>query len=326
MRAPRWVPELLKRPLRAAVAGLARNWVRWSGRRVGAALVYHRLSLTDHDSSELLATHGLGVFEEQLRHLRSHYEVVPASELMDAVASRRRGGRIPVAITFDDDLRSHVELALPILSKLDMRATFFLCGRSLERPFRFWWERLEAIAERGMAPAELTSASWWPADAEPPRTFREAGQVIQALDSSRCDERDAWLLERAGPDPESAGMRTAHVGRLVEGGQGIGFHTLEHPFLPSLAGDELTIALTEGRARLGQLAGAEPTTFAYPHGGWNEATVEAARQAGLRYAFTLEREPVTPASDPLRLGRLESMSTANRFALELALLCAGVRD
>ena len=322
MRLPRWVPEVLKRPLRAAVAALARNRVRWSGRRVGAALVYHRISLTGHDSSEFLATHAREVFEEHLRHLRSRYEVVPASELMEAVARRRRGGRIPVAITFDDDLRSHAEVALPVLRTLGLRATFFLCGRSLEQPFRFWWERLEAIAERGMAPAELATAPWWPPEVGPPGTFREAGETIQALDAGRREQRDAWLDARAGPDPESAGMRTAYVESLVAGGQEIGFHTLHHPFLPSLEGDELASAFRDGRERLGQLSGSELAGFAYPHGGWNERSVEAARDAGFRYAFTLEREPVTDRSDPLRLGRMESMATHGRFALELALLCA----
>lgn len=322
MRLPRWLPEAVKRPLRAAVATLARNGVRWSGRRVGAALVYHRISLTDHDSSELLATHARDVFEEHLRHLRSHYEVVPASELMDAVARRRRGGRIPVAITFDDDLRSHAEVALPLLRALDMRATFFLCGRSLEQPFRFWWEQLESMADGGMAPAELATAPWWPPEVAPPATFREAGEVMQAFDAARREQRDAWLRERAGPDPESSGMRAAQVESLVAAGQEIGFHTLRHPFLPSLEGDELASAFREGTERLGQLTGSDLTGFAYPHGGWNEGTVEAARDAGLRHAFTLEREPVTAGSDPLRLGRMESMGTGGRFGLELALLCA----
>jgi peptidoglycan/xylan/chitin deacetylase (PgdA/CDA1 family) len=322
MKAPGWVPGAIKRPLRAFVAALARNRVRWSGRRVGAALVYHRVSPTDHNSSEILTTHHRDVFEAQLRHVRSHYEVVPASELTDAVARRRRGGRIPVAITFDDDLHSHAELAAPILRGLDLPATFFLCGRSLERPFRFWWEHLEAAAERGMAPADVASAPGWPAEEAAPRTLWDAAQTIQALDRSRREQVDEWLRERAGPDPESAGMRTAEVRTLVEAGMEIGFHTLHHPFLPNLDGAQLASALSDGRARLEELTGSELATFAYPHGGWNERTVAAAREAGLRFAFTLDREPVTPASDPLRLGRMESVSDGGRFGLELALLCA----
>lgn len=322
MRAPRWVPDAIKRPLRVAVAALARNWVRWSGRRVGAALVYHRISPTDHDSCEILTTHHRDVFEAQLRHLRSHYEVVPASELMDAVARRRRGGHIPVAITFDDDLHSHGELAVPILRGLDLPATFFLCGRSLDEPFRFWWEHLEAAADRGMASAEVASAPGWPSGGAAPRTLWDAAQTIQALDRSRREQVGEWLRERAGPDPESAGMRAAEVQTLVEAGMEVGFHTRDHPFLPNLEGTQLASAFSDGRARLEDLTGSELATFAYPHGGWNERTVAAAREAGLRFAFTLDREPVTPASDPLRLGRMESLSNGGRFGLELALLCA----
>ena len=87
MKAPGWVPGAIKRPLRAFVAALARNRVRWSGRRVGAALVYHRVSPTDHNSSEILTTHHRDVFEA-LRMLRSMPELQPFTPetLLGAVA------------------------------------------------------------------------------------------------------------------------------------------------------------------------------------------------------------------------------------------------
>ena len=203
-----------------------------------------------------------------------------------------------------------------------MQATFFLCGRSLARPHRFWWELIEAAADGGLAPADLATAPGWPAGERPPATFWDGAQTIQELDRSSLARLVEWLRERAGPDPDSAGMRTEQVRALAAGGQEIGFHTLEHPYLPTLEGAELLNALTEGRERLAEIAGYELTTFAYPHGGWTEQAVEAAREAGLSVAFTFDREPVVAGADPLRLGRMESMSSADRFALELGLLCA----
>ena len=60
--------------------------------------------------------------------------IVRAEDLPAMVAARRRWHRFPVAITFDDDLASHVRLALPALTRLGVQATFFLTGATLEGP------------------------------------------------------------------------------------------------------------------------------------------------------------------------------------------------
>ena len=53
-------------------------------------------------------------------------EADAAGQLQDAVRSRRRGQPFPLAITFDDDLRTHRDVVLPMLRQLDAVATFFL--------------------------------------------------------------------------------------------------------------------------------------------------------------------------------------------------------
>ena len=105
---------------------------RLSSARAGVALVYHRVGGKGGDARlEILAAVSGDSFRRQLRHLRRHYHVVPASELLDAVRSRRRGQRFPVAITFDDDLAGHARDALPELQREGLTATFFLGGTSL---------------------------------------------------------------------------------------------------------------------------------------------------------------------------------------------------
>src|SRR5437762_2220702 len=75
---------------------------RMSSSRAGVALVYHRVGGRGGDPNvEILAAVSSSAFGRQLRHLRRHYRVVPAAELLDAVRSRRRGERFPVSITFD---------------------------------------------------------------------------------------------------------------------------------------------------------------------------------------------------------------------------------
>ena len=143
-----------RRALGRPLAFIATQLGRFSGRRAGVAIVYHRVGDPQGDPErELVPALGTGLFEQQLRHLKARYRIVPASELLAAAHSRRRGQRFPASITFDDDLPSHRRTAAPILMRTGVPAAFFACGASLDRPFAFWWERLQAVADRRLDPA-----------------------------------------------------------------------------------------------------------------------------------------------------------------------------
>ena len=107
---------------------------------------------------EISAAVSLHNFERQLRHLRRRYRVVPASCLAEAAAARTRGRRVPVAITFDDDLPSHLSHAAPALRRARLSATFFLSGAGLNGPFSFWWQLLQRAWDRGLVDAPLLHA------------------------------------------------------------------------------------------------------------------------------------------------------------------------
>src|SRR5919197_3306136 len=72
----RGAKSTLKRPA-ARVLEVA---CRWSSRRIGLALCYHRIGDPEGDPErELVPALGAARFEAQVRHLRSRYRLVPAS-------------------------------------------------------------------------------------------------------------------------------------------------------------------------------------------------------------------------------------------------------
>src|SRR3954447_18286216 len=95
--------DLLRR-----VYTLALRWLaRLSGRPVGVVIVYHALAERHGDPArQLVAPHGRAEFRAQLGHLAGRYRPVPASRIREETGRRGGGERIPVAVTFDDDLRS----------------------------------------------------------------------------------------------------------------------------------------------------------------------------------------------------------------------------
>jgi peptidoglycan/xylan/chitin deacetylase (PgdA/CDA1 family) len=314
------VKAVLRRPLASAGNAL----LRLSGRRAGLVLAYHRIGDPHQrwDEGGLNPRLGKSFFEAQLRHLSARYRVVPASELLSAVQSRRRGERFPVAITFDDDLPSHARDAMPILKRVGVPATFFVSGASLNGPFSFWWERVERAMDRGaLSEAELREMV--PAQSGARDRRGELRRIAEDIELMAPDERESLseeLGKRAGPDPPDAGLREADLRALVDSGFEIGFHTLRHPNLASLDGPQLELAMTEGRERIAAAIGRELSSIAYPGGKWDQRTPEAARAAGYRLGFTTDPEPVLPDSDPLCIGRVDPLwcETLGHFALTLS--------
>jgi peptidoglycan/xylan/chitin deacetylase (PgdA/CDA1 family) len=310
----------IKGRLRAPYTRMLEIATRWSRRRVGLALVYHKLGDSQEDrEGHLVAALASALFEGQMRHLKAHYRPVAASELIDAVRERRLGERIPVAVTFDDDLPSHVRIAMPILRRLGIPATFFVCGASLDRPHGFWWERLQLAYDRDgpEAVGRLLPSSVHGGGATP--TIREAARAIEALPTAEKEEISERLLRQIGADPPDSGLRAADLRALAENGFEIGFHTRSHPMLPNLAGDELDAALTGGRQPIEAIVGGSVRLISYPHGKADRRVADAARNAGYELGFTTEARAFRDGYDPLLIGRpYPSYADTGRFALESA--------
>jgi peptidoglycan/xylan/chitin deacetylase (PgdA/CDA1 family) len=298
--------------LGVAVAALLETALRLTGRRVGLALMYHSVAEDQGDKRrEIVAPHGAAIFERQLRYVRRRYRLVPSRDLLEAVRTRRRGQRFPVAITFDDDLACHALVSLPILERVGAPATFFLSGASLDAPFAFWWERLQRAFDEDVedVPALVGSAG---------RTIHELGWDIEAMTPSDRDAVSARLAERLGPDQPDAGMREGEVRTLVARGMTVGFHTRRHDPLTSLSDNALATALREDREHLEEIVGRRLDVIGYPHGKADRRVADAARAAGFTTGFAVGEDAVWPESDPLLLGRVTpTYRSQGHFAVQL---------
>jgi peptidoglycan/xylan/chitin deacetylase (PgdA/CDA1 family) len=304
---------------------LVRCWLaRLTSSRAGVALVYHRIggAACGDPAREILAAVSTPVFARQLRHLRRHYRVVPARELLDRVQARRRGQRFPVSITFDDDLASHAGEALGVLRDAGVTATFFLGGTSLEEPRPFWWEDLQrAVDERLVAPDAIPYVDEGDVRAAlergPKAIFRVAG-TIERLEPGQRDEVAAALRDAVGPNGAEVGLRADGVRQLVAAGCDVGFHTLRHDQLPALSDDALGEALRNGREQLAAVVGAELDAISYPYGKADGRVADAARAAGYTRGFTTGRAAVRPDTDPLLIPRIAPTMWVGKTALRVA--------
>jgi peptidoglycan/xylan/chitin deacetylase (PgdA/CDA1 family) len=245
----------------------------------------------------------VAALERHLRHLRREYDLVHASQLFGAMLARRRGGRVPLAVTFDDDLASHLKVAAPLLARLGCPATFFLTGAGLDGSHGFWWQRLQGAVDRGLDPLPaLRNAGLGVAAAQP---LADLAAEIEGSPAATRAEASEALAGLIGEEPPEYRLTREQIRQLSDAGFEIGFHTRDHRPLTELTDDDLARALHDGRAPLEVAAGCAISTIAYPHGRADRRVATAALAAGYTDGFGGARGAITVRSNRHLLARFE---------------------
>jgi len=244
---------------------------------------------------------GAAALERQLRYLARRFDVVR----LEDIAGARPGA---VALTFDDGLRSNVEVAYPILRRLGLTATFFVCPALVDA--RRWLWNHEARARLRSLGAS-------------PGAVEHLVEQMKGLDigARRVVER---RIEDETPDYRpSPEEREAHdlagweeLRRLDPSVVTIGSHTLSHPILSSLTPEEAEEEICASRDILEKRLGRRVELFCYPNGDVDENALELARRT-YRLAVTVVPEAVRSGSDPLLLPRVAAPRGVLRLAWQL---------
>jgi peptidoglycan/xylan/chitin deacetylase (PgdA/CDA1 family) len=272
-------------------------------------LVFHHISRDEPAAQRLIPSVPEALFRRQVEMLLETGEIVGLETLLGVPPASWHRPRF--AVTFDDDLVTHYERALPILQDLGVTATFFLSGRSLHGLDPLWFSRLDGvIAAHGID----TAVRLFGVDAE------DVGQLAMIA------ENDIGLQDRIEQLPHDGigQLSSAQIRALVDAGMSIGFHTLQHRLLSLLSESELDETLMRGRSELEALVGRPVRLFAYPHGKPDSRTPDRLRAAGFVAACTGRPVPVRPGDDPYLLGRWEPGPVGpDRFMASMAVRLNG---
>jgi peptidoglycan/xylan/chitin deacetylase (PgdA/CDA1 family) len=255
--------------------------------------------------------------ERQLRALSVLFHIVPLEDL----ARARPNGRRRIALTFDDGLKSNVEVAYPILRELGLPATFYVCPGLVESGSWMWNHeaRQRLLSLQPQALAELAASVGGPGEVEPLVDWMKGLKLParrQVEDQIRAATPDFQPTKQQRDEFEIAGW--SDLKQLDPRVVTIGSHTLSHPILTSLAPDEVDRELRESRSLLEHQLQREVKSFCYPNGNLDDNTVQAAR----RYydsAVTVEAGSLEHDVDPHLMPRLPAQPRRTlRLARRLA--------
>jgi peptidoglycan/xylan/chitin deacetylase (PgdA/CDA1 family) len=232
------------------------------------------------------------------------------------------------AITFDDGYADNATLALPILQKLGLTATFFIATGFLDGG-RMWNDTvIEAVRAHRLDELDLERIGFGRATTESPASKRASiGALLRAikhLDPAERDDRVAAIAEAVGARlPDDLMMTRSMVRALHGAGMSLGGHTVRHPILRCVSDAEAEREIAQGRDALREISGEPVRLFAYPNGvpdaDYQSRHVALVKRLGFDAAVCTASGAAVRGSDRYQLPRFRPWDrTAPRYALRFA--------
>ncbi len=213
-------------------------------------------------------------FDEVCGWIARWFQVLPLDEAVDRLGS----GRLPAraaCITFDDGYADNHDVALPILRRHRLPATFFIATGYLSGGRMFNDSIVELVRRCPLSALPLAGLGLELPDSLPladdAARRAAAGAVIDRLKyrapAERLELARALQAQAQVPAlPEDLMMQPEQVRALHRAGMQIGAHTVTHPILARLDDAAARDEIARGKAALEGMVGAPVTLFAYPNG------------------------------------------------------------
>ena len=294
------------------------------GRARLSILIYHRV----REAPDALRTGELdrNAFEWHVGLLARHFNVLPLRE----ACRRLTEGTLPsraACITFDDGYADNESIALPILQRYGVTATFFVATAFLDGG-RMWNDTVIEWARR--VEADELDLEDFGLGVVRPRDVPSRREIVQGviraikyLEPEARAARVASLVERAPVSlPDNLMMSSTQVRQLADAGMEIGGHTHSHPILASLDDAQARREIEIGKSRLEEIIDAPVRLFAYPNGkpgtDYQRRDRDLVESLGFEAAVSTQWGAAIQGSDPFQLPRFTPWHrSAPRFHLAL---------
>lgn len=253
-------------------------------------------------------------FDEICAWLAAWFNVLP----LDEAIQRLRRGDLParaLAITFDDGYADNHDLAMPILRKHGLTATFYVSTGFLDGG-RMWNDSVIESLRHCAAPEVDLSGTPAAALGRLPLANNEARRAailrcLAAVKYLEPEERLAWvaaIAARAGTTlPDDLMMSSAQVRGLRDAGMQIGAHTVSHPILARLSRQAAEREIADSKHALEALLGERVSQFAYPNGkpgeDYSPESVELVKRLGFDAAVSTSWGVARMTVDPFQVPR-----------------------
>ena len=262
--------------------------------------------------------------------LRRWFNVLP----LDQAVQRLADGSLPAraaTITFDDGYADNHDIALPILQRHGLNATFFVATGFLNGGCMWNDTLIESVRRCPRETLDLTGTPLFELGCLPLQTLAQRRQAIERLigavkylaqpERNHCVSAVAKCA--AAPLPNDLMMTDDKVRMLRRAGMVVGAHTVSHPILARLSHDRIRDEIVRSRDTLQYLLDEPVALFAYPNGKPDQDylanAVDVVRSLGFAAAMSTKWGAARQSSDLFQLPRFTPWDQGSfRFGSRLA--------
>lgn len=266
-------------------------------------------------------------FDELLGWLRAWLNVLP----LDEAVRHLKAGSLPpraAAITFDDGYADNRTVALPLLQKHKLSATFFIATGFLDGG-RMWNDSIiESVRGTPLSHLGCSTAGIAPLAVATLDEKRAALSTlipkIKHLSVPQRAEAVREIVEAAAVRlPDDLMMTSDQVRELRTAGMVVGAHTASHPILASLDREGARAEIAASKEALDAILGEKTSIFAYPNGkldtDYRREHVDMVSALGFEAAVATNWGAASRGCDPFQLPRFTPWDNgALKFGLRLA--------
>ncbi len=258
-------------------------------------------------------------FDDVLGWLKRWFNILP----LDTAVQRLQEGSLPAraaSITFDDGYADNATVALPLLQRHGLTATFFI-ATGYANGGRMWNDTVIEAVRRCAAPTleldGLGRGNSTPlslgrlaiaTDTAKRAAIRTVLARIKYLPPAERAFIVSQIADRASAAlPTDLMMTSAQLLQLRNAGMQIGAHTASHPILRTLNDDDATREIQASKTWLEQLLGERVALFAYPNGkpgtDYTDRDAALARRLGFDAAVSTAAGAATAGTNLFHLPR-----------------------
>lgn len=228
--------------------------------------------------------------ERHFSYLRSRYNIISLQDFIMAY-KRIKVNELPpksLIITLDDGHKGNYAL-LPLLKRLNIPITIFLCAEIVATKRNYWFKHQFS----GKPISELKKLS---------NSDRLEYLKKHSFEQDKCyDERVSLSYEE-----------------IIEMSEVVDFqsHTLYHPCLPYCSDNEAEFEILGSKNKLESLFGFKINTLSYPNGDYSDRDIGLLKKGGYESGITCDLWFNDQKTDLYKLKRLDCRDNASIVELE----------
>ena len=269
-------------------------------------------------------------FDKIIKYLKNNFTIVSLSEIFEMHRSKTKPKQKTIALTFDDGYINNFSVALPVLKKYKVPATFYLISKGLIDDSYYVWPDIIDLVQREVKENIVLAAG----------TFKYPGFYCDELKLGLVDflkscgsKREKYISELSAKYPfyKDVAKKQPQLIELIRKNEfskyvnepliEYGSHTHTHFNLEHLSKEECESELLESKKIIRDLTGKEPISLAFPDGSYNTETIDVALKAGYKNLVAVDYKFNEANKEPNLLSRftISNSTTFESNAFRLAM-------